>query len=53
MIKVIVILSIGAMLGYGFACLMLESGEHSRQEEILLKREISINRKYEGDEECE
>jgi len=53
MIKVTVILSIGAMVGYGLACLMLESGEHSRQEEILLKREMSIDRKYEGDGECE
>ena len=50
MVKVIVILSIGAMVGYGLACLMLGSGEQSRQEEILLKREMSIDRKYEGEE---
>ena len=53
MVKVIVILSPGTMLGYCLACLMLDSGEQSRQEEILLKREMSIDRKYEGDEECE
>lgn len=45
MIKVIVILSAGTMLGYRLACLMLQSGEQSRQEEILLRREMSVDRK--------
>lgn len=51
MIKVFVILSAGMMMGYWLACLMLQSGEQSRQEEILFKREMSIDRKYEGDKD--
>lgn len=53
MIKVILILSLGATVGYWLACVMLNNGEMSRREEILLKREMSVDRKYEGDEKCE
>lgn len=51
MVKIIVILSLGTMLGYWLACLMLDSGEQSRQEEILFKKGMSVDGKYEGDEE--
>lgn len=46
-IKVMVILSFGAMMGYWLANMMMNSSEQSRKEEKLFREEMSSDRKYE------